>query len=283
MAGRKVASNVSVVLSNWRSLAFVPIKPEATSLRLTRQDAIGARGWPAVGVPVWSNAVRLAICRVLGLVLLLACSSWAQQTKPVQSGASTDSNELDVNWLYGAYVPKDAPLVSLTGRQRLRLYFRQSFTTPGIYIKSTLFSLGDQNDGSPPEWGGGIQGYARRFGSRYGQSLIQNTLSTTGNAILRYEPRYDRCRCVGFWPRTEHALMRNFVTYNRTEEELRPQFGLYAAALGAGMISSTWYPGKPKAWVEGYQAMLTQAVWGVFSNWVGEFAPEITRILKRKK
>jgi hypothetical protein len=79
-----------------------------------------------------------------------------------------------------------------------------------------------------------------------------------------------------------HAFMRNFVTYNRTEKELRPQFALYAGALGSGAISSTWFPGKLNPWVEGYQAMITQAGWGLASNWVGEFAPEIVRIIKRK-
>ena len=32
--------------------------------------------------------------------------------------------------------------------------------------------------------------------------------------------------------------MRNFLTYNRSEEELRPQLALYGAAFSSGMISS---------------------------------------------
>jgi len=128
-----------------------------------------------------------------------------------------------------------------------------------------------------------VSGYGRRFGSRYGQYLIQNTLASTGNALLRYEPRYDRCRCVGFWPRTGHAFLRNFITYNHTEIDRRPQLALYAGAFGSGALSSLWYPGNPKPWVEGYQSMATQAVWGLATNWVGEFAPEINRIVKRKK
>ncbi len=35
-----------------------------------------------------------------------------------------------------------------------------------------------------------------------------------------------------------HAIVRNFVTYNRTEREHRPQIALYAGAMGAGMVSS---------------------------------------------
>ena len=36
--------------------------------------------------------------------------------------------------------------------------------------------------------------------------------------------------------------MRNFVTYNKTEKELRSQFALYGAAFGAGILSSLWKP-----------------------------------------
>jgi hypothetical protein len=150
-----------------------------------------------------------AVIRISVLVFLIVLPSRAQETNSTNPQAAEKAKALDVNWLYGAYVPKEIPLVTLTRRQRFKLYFAQSFTTPGIYIRSTVFSLSAQITNSPPEWGGGVAGYARRFGSRYGQSLIQNTLSSGGNALLGYEPRYDRCRCTGFWPRTGHAFMRN--------------------------------------------------------------------------
>ncbi len=209
-------------------------------------------------------------------------SCLAQENK-TPSGETSQTEQVNVNWLYGAYVPKEVPLIPLTGKYRFKLFVAQSFTTPGIYIKATAFSASDQIHESPAAWGGGIEGYGRRFASRYGQSFIQNVLSATGNAILRYEPRYDRCRCTGFWPRTGHAFMRNFVTYNRTEKEIRPHIALYAGALGSGAVSSLWFPGKPSPWVEGYQAMITQAGWGLAANWIGEFAPDIVRIIKRKK
>jgi hypothetical protein len=214
-----------------------------------------------------------AVIRISVLAFLIALSSRAQETNSTNPPVPEEAKAVEVNWLYGAYVPREIPLVTLTGRQRFKLYLAQSFTTPGIYIKSTVFSLSAQITNSPPEWEGGIAGYGRRFGSRYGQSLIQNTLSSAGNALLGYEPRYDRCRCTGFWPRTGHAFIRNFVTYNRTEKQLRPQFALYAGALGSGAISSLWFPGKPNAWVEGYQAMILQAGWGPATNWVGESLP----------
>jgi hypothetical protein len=220
---------------------------------------------------------------------MLGAPGWSQENFEArdvpatsQEQSNQQSNEqLNVNWLYGAYVPKEAPLVSLTGYQRGELFVRQTFTTPGIYIKSAFLSLVDQASGTPYGWGGGIDGYGRRTVSNYMRSSVQNVFSTIGNAALQSEPRYDRCRCVGFGPRTKHALIRNFMTYNQTEEELRPQFALYGAALGAGMLSSVWKP-QSKLWTEGYRGVLTQGGFGMLSNWIGEFAPEIRRKLKRQ-
>lgn len=216
------------------------------------------------------------------LICLTQMPCEAQEENHQQEAQVGSANPVKLNWLYGAYIPKDAPLIPLSGEQRLKLYLRQSFTSPGIYVKTALFTVGDQIDKSPPEWGRNFGGYARRLGSRYGQFVVQNSFSTLGNGLLRYEPRYDRCRCAGFWPRTGHAFMRNFLTYNQTERELRPQIALYGAALAAGTVSSTWKP-KSEAWAEGYQSAITQAAFGSLSNWLGEFAPEITRVVRRRK
>ncbi|HEY6290084.1 MAG TPA: hypothetical protein VI455_00780 [Terriglobia bacterium] len=222
---------------------------------------------------------RWAAAATVALALLAAPGRAQEHTKP----AENTNEQLNVNWLYGSYVPKEVPLRALTYHERLKLYVKQSFTTPGIYVKTALFSIGDQIDNSPPQWGSGLDGYARRVASREGQFVIQNTFSAYGNALLLYEPRYDRCRCDGFWPRTRHALLRNLVTYNRTEKELRPQIPLYVAAFGAGVVAGTWQPGKQDLVADGYRGAIAQVGFGFAANWIGEFAPEITRVLRRKK
>ena len=216
-------------------------------------------------------------------VLLLAPHGFGQATISPCAPTSQGAPQLNVNWLYGAYVPKDAPLDPLTGRQRLKLFLRQTFTTPGIYVKTALFSIGDQINNSPPSWGAGFEGYARRVGSRQGQFVIQNSFVALGNAILGYEPRYNRCRCSGFWRRTGHAVARNFITYGRTETTLQPQLALYGGAFAAAVVAGTWKPKERDLIAEGYRGVITQVGFGITANWVAEFAPEIGRIVRRKK
>jgi hypothetical protein len=67
--------------------------------------------------------------------------------------AQGQSSQIEVNWLYGAFVPKDVTLVPLTPKRRTLLYLRQPYLTYGIYLKTAFFSFGDQATRSPPERG----------------------------------------------------------------------------------------------------------------------------------
>ncbi len=211
--------------------------------------------------------------------------SKASQQVPDKPNPSPKEPEkqVRVSWLYGAYVPKDVPLRALTGKERFDLFLAQSFVTPGIYIKTIVFSAGDQIGNTPSEWGRNWGGYGKRLGSRYSQFVIQNGMSATGNALLGYEPRYDRCKCEGKGDRIKHAILRNFVTYDRSEKHLRPQFALYAAAFGAGAVAQTWRPDNRDVVRTGFGGMISQAAYGVIPNLMAEFGVEIGNMLRKKK
>lgn len=216
---------------------------------------------------------RICLSVVL-LVLLLATSGLAQNTTPAAPQPAKEE-QLKVNWLYGSYVPKDVPLVPLNGKMRWKLYIRSSYTTWGIYVKTLFFATHDQIRDSYPEWGDGFGGFAKRAGSRQAEFVIQNSTIALGDGLLGWEPRYDRCRCTGVWPRTKHALIRNFVTYDRTEKSLRPQLMPYLGAFAGSATATAWLPGNPQWQIKGYQAVITQVPVGMGINWVSEFAPEL--------
>jgi hypothetical protein len=230
----------------------------------------------------------IAIALVVGLLDLateggllgLAAEGVAQ---PPDTQATESTQSLPVNWLYGAYIPKDLPLTPLSGAERRELWLRQTLLTPGIYFKTMLFAVGDQIDDSPADWNSDVGAFGQRLASRHGQFTIQTSIAAAGNWALGYEPRYERCRCSGTWPRVRHALVRNFLTYDRTEHERRPQIAMYAGAWAAGLIASTWKPPADDLWQMGYQSVITQVVFGSMANLVGEFAVEIGRLLGRQE
>jgi hypothetical protein len=228
--------------------------------------------------------LRMA-ARVLGasLMMILCATLLSAQDQVPNSPAPTKDNQINVNWFYGSYVPKEVPLESLHSDERLKLYIRQTYTTWGIYLKSTSFALSDQARDSDPEWGDGFAGFAKRLGTRQAEFIVQNSVISLGDGLVGWEPRYDRCRCSGFWRRTRHAFVRNLVTYDRTEKNLRPQLFPYLGAFTGSVIAAAWQPGSPHWQVKGYQAVITQLPIGMGINWIGEFAPEIGRIFHRHK
>jgi hypothetical protein len=206
----------------------------------------------------------------------------AEATKQAATATLVQLRDWETEWLVGAYVSRNHRLVTLTGEQRKRLYLQQTVLTPGAYLKR-MFDAGiDQARGVPYQWDDGWAGYTERWASREGQFIASNSLTALGDAKLGYEPRYDQCRCRGFWPRMRHAMVRNFLTYDRSEQEMRPQWALYGGAFGGGMIATAWLPKPRNAFAEGGWGALGQAGFGIVANFFTEFAVDINRKLGAK-
>jgi hypothetical protein len=235
-----------------------------------------------------------ALCIGVTLLMLPAAAQQSSQSahSEDQENSAKDKQKpsrpatlgrLPIEWVIGPYIPAQEVLHSLSNNQRKEIYLRQTFLTAGSYV-ARAFSAGiDQARGEPHQWSGGMPGYGRRYAARYGQFVVQNSLVAGGNALLGYEPRYDFCRCNGFWPRTRHAVSRNFVAYNRTERELRFQVPTYAGAFGAGMLYNSWLPGQHNVWKGGAYSVLSQAGIGSGYNFVSEFALDILHAFGIKK
>ncbi len=202
-----------------------------------------------------------------------------KETEKIGEKALVEAREWEMNWLTGPYSGRQRPLVPLTNHQRERIYLQQTFTTPSPYLKRMIVAGFDQWRESPLQWGDGWGAYGERFASREGQFITANTLTALGNAALKYEPMYDQCQCSGLWSRTRHAIVRNFITYNSSEEQLRPQWALYGGAFAGGLVSATWRPSTHSLLTNGVFAMVGQAGYGSLLNFFIEFAGDINRRL----
>ena len=212
---------------------------------------------------------------------LAAFSGQAVPPKPKKE-EKAKSEQVNANWLYGAYLPNNVQRRPLTARERWRLYALQTFVSPGIYAKTTGFALYDHAADSQPAWGSDISGFVKRWGNRHAQFVIQNSVASLGNGLVGWDPRYDRCKCSGFWSRTGHATLRNFVTYGPTEDSFRPQLMPYLGAFAASAVATTWQPGRPLWQVRGYQAAITQIFVGAGNNVIAEFGAELGRMFRRR-
>lgn len=201
----------------------------------------------------------------------------AVMTRDAATAGLIKARDWESTWITGVYVGRNQELLTPTSKERREIYLRQTLTTPGAYMKR-MFAAGiDQARGVPSQWDDGWGGYAERFASREGQFITANSLAYFGNAKLGYEVRYDKCKCDGVWPRTRHAIIRNFLTYDRSETHWRPQLALYGGAFGGGLVGTTWKPSNQSYLKNGAWAVLGQAGYGALLNFVIEFSREINR------
>jgi hypothetical protein len=61
----------------------------------------------------------------LTLLILLGPLPGSAQNSVPETPEPKKDNQIDVNWLYGSYVPKEIPLESLSSDRRFKLYIRQ--------------------------------------------------------------------------------------------------------------------------------------------------------------
>lgn len=206
-----------------------------------------------------------------------------KETKTIGEDTLVKVQEWETGWLTGPYAGRQRPLIPLTREQRKRIYLLQTFLSPSPYVKRMLVAGIDQWRDSPAAWGQGWGAYGERFASAEGQFFAANTLAALGNAKLKYDPMYDQCECSGFWPRTRHAIVRNFLTYDFTEKNLRPQWALYGGAFAGGLIATAWRPRPHAEFDNGLTAVAEQAAYGSVLNLFIEFAGDINQKIWRNR
>jgi hypothetical protein len=175
---------------------------------------------------------------------------------------------------------KDA--LPLTTKEKFQLFFKSETDPWPFGLAAFVAGLGMAED-SYPEWGQGVQGYAKRFGAGYSDAFIGNFF---GNAVLtslfREDPRYYQKGSGRFINRALWAAgstgwcRRDNGTWGPNYANLLGNF------IGAA-ISDTYYPPSQRTVGETLENGLTVSAQGIIGAEVIEFWPDIVRHHKRKK
>lgn len=94
----------------------------------------------------------------------------------------------------------------------------------------------------PHEWGQGIGGYVKRFGSALGEHVIKETIQF-GVATAHHEDlHYYRSNLHGTLPRLGYAVKSTFIVPRTNKGGRTIAAGRLSGAIGAGVISRAWQP-----------------------------------------
>jgi hypothetical protein len=167
----------------------------------------------------------------------------------------------------------------LTGRQRLALFWNDTYASPGAYAGVGMGAMIDQMEHTPVKWDADGSGYTRRFASEWGQLAVRNFVHEGLAGVTGLDPRYLKCNCKGVLHRSAHALKLSVTTY-REDGRLTLDVPQMAGAYGSGMVAMFWYPhGHYNPLVQGVQYGHEQMGEIALNNLVQEFSTDIKRAL----
>jgi hypothetical protein len=175
---------------------------------------------------------------------------------------------------------KDA--LPLTTAQKFQLFFKSETDPWPFGLSAFVAGLGMAED-SYPEWGQGVQGYAKRFGASYSDAFIGNFF---GNAVLttlfHEDPRYFQKGSGKFINRALWAASST-AWCKRDRGGWGPNYANLLGNFIGAAISDTYYPPSQRTVGNTLENGLTVSAQGIIGAEVIEFWPDIVRHHKRKK
>ena len=174
----------------------------------------------------------------------------------------------------------------MSTRDKACYWWTQSFNAPMITGAAFNAAL-DQwvKNSTNQEWGQGVEGFSRRFGTRVSQSMAKGTGQALGGLLFHEDPRMYASHKEGFGPRLGFALTRTFMTRVDCNPELatsckeRISVGRLGGAFASGFVGMAWTPDRintpNRALVRSGTAMGGVMVGSLWK----EFQPDLTRML----
>jgi hypothetical protein len=175
---------------------------------------------------------------------------------------------------------KDA--LPLTTGQKYQLFFK-SASDPWPFLLAGFGAGIDQADDSFPEYGQGMQGYAKRFGAAYTDYFTGNLL---GNAVLaslmKEDPRYFQKGTGSYTSRFLWAATST-VWCKRDDATWGPNYANVLGNLMGAAISNVYYPQSDRTVGGTVGRGFTVTAQAIIGSEVIEFWPDIVRHHRRKQ
>jgi hypothetical protein len=102
----------------------------------------------------------------------------------------------------------------------------------------------DYGYNEPPEWKKGGSGYGKRFASRMGQNVIEQTTSYALSEAFRLDTGFTRSQRHGFSERLGDALIQNVTSRTRSGKRIISAPRLVGVYVGGLVPVLTWYPDR---------------------------------------
>lgn len=228
--------------------------------------------------------MRFVLCGML-MVLSAAAQDDAARTPEVQASGPSGSRS-DSAGLNNSQAQPDSQTMGLRPNmvshelsldERKSIY-RKSILSPTTFVSPALGAGIDQWQDEPTEWGQGMAGYGRRFGSALGRNVANKTIVFGTAALDGEDPRYFLSDSSGAFSRSRHAVASAFVSF-REDGTRMPAYAHFAGAYGSSFLAMTWYPPSKSTAQHALVQGTTKVAMNAGMNLLREFWPDLKRHL----
>jgi len=173
-----------------------------------------------------------------------------------------------------AYAPQ------LSSGQKFKLALRSSFDVVEYPYTAFLAAIG-QAENSEPEFGQGVAGYFKRFGTSFTDNTDENIWTAAIlPSMLHQDPRYYELGKGGFFRRFGYAVSRQLVTRGDSGRKEFNVSEIAGSAISAG-ISNAYHPSGDRTLANTMSIWASLFGWDTVSNVLKEFWPDIRRRASR--
>jgi hypothetical protein len=141
-----------------------------------------------------------------------------------------------------------------------------------------------QASNSNPSYGQGMQGYGKRYGTAYGDNLIENFMASAAlPSVLQQDPRYYQLGHGGFLRRAGHAVGRVFITRSDAGQRQFNYSEIAGAAAAAAISTYTYHPESERGFGNVASVWGSQMGWDAVTYIIKEFWPDLRNRRKNKQ
>jgi hypothetical protein len=173
-----------------------------------------------------------------------------------------------------------APYVPLTNHQKLVRW--EHYTYSPYTFTSVLLSAGwSQAMGNWPSYGGGMEGFGKRFGATLANTETSGFFKTfLLPTLLHTDPRYFRSAKTGVGQRIWYSATRVFVVRNDKGKDVFNTSEVLGSGLSAG-VTNSYYPRQDRSFGQTMSTFGGTLLSDAGSNVLREFWPDIRRIFRK--
>ena len=254
------------------------INPQPGQAQSTQQPATSSDPAPSTPSPALKNAATQS-----------SSSSQTQQSDSQKSQHDTAEEQLKqqehqrVAGVMATFnTTRNPDAVPLSPGQKYRLFFRSAFDPWPFGLNAIVAGMNQASD-ADPEWGQGVQGYAKRFGAAYTDYFTGNFF---GNAVLpsllHEDPRYFQKGTGSFMSRFLWAAASTGWC-KRDRGGWGPNWGNVGGNLIGAAIGRVYYPASERTVSDTIDDGLTVSAEGIVGAEIIEFWPDMVRRHRRKQ